>query len=89
MAAITVIWSAVDRTSPSMRKEVINATIVNNADDYTSAEIGTIVGAHVSPNYAMAAADSVGVTFAANVATFSLVAGAANQVYTITLYGFN
>lgn len=88
-AAVTVIWSAVDRTSATMRREVVSCTTAATADWYDSAEIGTIVACNVSPNYAIAAADAVGVTFAANRVTFALVAGAAAQDYTLEIYGVN
>jgi len=88
-AVVTLIWAGIDRTSPTMRREVVSCTTAATGDWYDSAEIATIVACNVSPNYAIAAADAVGVTFAANRVTFALVAGAAAQNYTLEIYGFN
>ena len=89
MAAVTVIGSYLDANSnPNFKTEVVHCTVVNNNDTYTSTDIGTITAATVSSNdAAIAAADAAGVTFAANVATFRLIAGAANKNYTLKLYG--
>ena len=87
MAAVTVIWQGIDRGNPNFAREVVSCTVVNNADTYTSTEIAAITAVSISPNYAAAAADAFGVTFAGAVVTFALIAGGANKNYTITIFG--
>ena len=88
-AAVTVNWTGIDRTCPNMRREVVHVTTAATGDWYDATDFTTIVACNVSPNYAIAAADAVGVTFATNRVTFALVAGAAAQDYTLEIYGVN
>jgi len=87
MAAVTVLWSGINRGCPNFRNEVVSATVVNNADTYTSAEINPILACSVSANYAAAALDNYGITFANNIVTFALGGAAANDDYTISIFG--
>lgn len=87
MAAVTVLWSALNNNCPNMKSEVVHCTVVNNNDTYTSTDIGTITAATVSASYAAAALDNYGVTFAGAVTTFHLGGGAPNDNYTLKIYG--
>lgn len=86
-AAVTVNAFAGELDNTNYKIERVNVTLAATGDWYTCTDIATVVGAAVTPSYAMAAADSIGVTFATNVVTFAAVAGAATGVYELIVWG--
>jgi len=86
-AAATINAAFYENDNTNYIIERINVTLAATGDWYDCVNIGTIVGASVSPNYAMAAADSIGITWATNRVTFAAVAGAAVGQFQLVIWG--
>ena len=86
-AAVTVNSRVNDLTNPNYKIERVNVTLAATGDWYDCTEIHTVLGATVSPNYAMAAADSIGITWATNRVTFAAVAGATTGTFQLVVWG--
>ena len=86
-AAVTVNRYNEDLANPAYKEERVNVTLAATGDWYTCRNIATIQGFAIGPNYAMAAADSIGATYATNVLTFAAVAGGATGVFDVIIWG--
>ena len=86
-AAVTVNTYNEDLANPSNKKERVNVTLAATGDWYTCRNITTIQGFTIGADYAMAAADSIGATYAGNVLTFAAVAGATTGVFDVEIWG--
>lgn len=83
--AVNAYGAKLDDTA--WKEERVNVTLAATGDWYTCTEITEILGAMVSPAYAMLAADSIGITWTTNVVTFAAVAGAATGVFELIIWG--
>ena len=86
-AHVTVNAALMDLTKPNYKIERVNVTAAATGDWYDTTNIVQVTGCMITPAYAMAAADSCGVTFAGNRVTLALVAGAATGTFELLVYG--
>ena len=86
-AAVTVNNRLDKQDDTAYTEEIVNVTLAATGDWYDAINITTVASAVVSPAYAMAAADSIGVTWAANRVTFAAVAGAATGTFELVVRG--
>jgi hypothetical protein len=86
-AAVTVNAASYENDNTNYIIERVNVTAAATGDWYDCINIGTVVGATISPAYAIQAADAAGITWSTNRVTLSLIAGAAVGVFELVIWG--
>ena len=86
-AAATINAYAAKLDDTAWKEERVNVTVAATGDWYDCVEITTIVGAMISANFVIAAADAFDCAWATNRVTINTIAGGTTGTYELIIWG--